>query len=189
MVPAPPRRRSPGIHIGAPRILQPPWKSGSWDSTDPPVRAPQPLQSLSPPPAPTASLGAQEGNLSPPGTQASELSARPPRIGETEPPHPWIPDPSQKSRSPDPAVRAPSTPSLRRDLGVLASPLLQEPLGPGAGAPGPRLSDPGVPPSSPPSLKLRVSEAALASPWQQESILRWEHTAPAAAPPHPAPPT
>lgn len=34
---------------------------------------------------------------------------------------------------------------------------------------------------------LRVSEAALASPWQRESILRWEHTAPAAAPPPPRP--
>lgn len=136
MVPAPPRRRSPGIHIGAPRILQPPWKSGSWDSTDPPVRAPQPLQSLSPPPAPTASLGAQEGNLSPPGTQASELSARPPRIGETEPPPPLDPRPL-----PEVPVTGPRGQSAQHPLSPQGSrsPCLPPPPGaPGTGRRRPR---------------------------------------------------
>lgn len=73
--------------------------------------------------------------------------------------------------------------TLPRDLGVPA--ILRSPLGHGRRSPGPRLPDPGVP-SAHPARSLRL-EAALASPWQRESILRREHTAPSAAPPtHPA---
>lgn len=73
--------------------------------------------------------------------------------------------------------------TLPGDLGVPA--ILRSPLGHGRRSPGPRLPDPGVP-SAHPARSLRL-EAALASPWQRESILRREHTAPSAAPPtHPA---
>ena len=73
-------------------------------------------------------MGAQEGNLSPPGTQASELSARPPPLGNqsTPPPRSWIPDLAQKARSPDPASERPGA-SLYRDLGVPSSPSSRNP--------------------------------------------------------------
>lgn len=120
--------------------------------------------------------------MSPPGTQALELSTSPPPVRNQRPPN--------LKTSPQKPVSECPAPLLPRDLGVPASPLLQDPLGPGVSAPSPRFPDPGFPPSSSPILKRRVSEAALASPWQQESILRWEHTAPPQrAPPHPAPPT
>lgn len=69
--------------------------------------------------------------------------------------------------------------TLPGDLGVPS--ILRSPLGHGRRSPGPRVPDPGVP-SAHPARSLRL-EAALASPWQRESILRWEHTAPSAAPP------
>lgn len=94
-----------------------------------------------------------------------------------------------ENQSPETGVRVPSTPSPKG----LRSPSLPPPPGPpgtGRQRPQPPLSGSRFPPSSSPILKRRVSEAALASPWQQESILRWEHTAPPQrAPPHPAPPT
>lgn len=71
--------------------------------------------------------------------------------------------------------------TLPGNLGVI----LRSPLGHGRRSPGPRLPDPGVP-SAHPARSLRL-EAALASPWQRESILRREHTASSPAPPtHPA---
>lgn len=90
--------------------------------------------------------------------------------------------------SPQPPLAGPGPrPSVRGER-VPASPSSRSPWD-RAPAPLPPPSGSRCPPTSPPSLKLSVSEAALASPWQQESILRWEHTAPAATPPPPRPST
>lgn len=93
------------------------------------------------------------------------LTPPPPRILATQPP----------PKRPVTLVQH----TLPGDLGVPA--ILRSPLGHGRRSPGPRLPDPGVP-SAHPARSLRL-EAALASPWQRESILRREHTAPSAAPP------
>lgn len=132
---------------------------------------------------PTPNLGdLRRQPLSLPGTQVSELSASPPPLGNQISSNPGSQTPP---RRPGPApstlsAQGPRSPSLPPPPGV-----------PRTGCWRPRPPPSGSRFSSllTPSLKLRVLEAALVSPWQQESILRWEHTAPAAAPHHPAPPT
>lgn len=145
--------------MGALRILKPPWRSGSPDSTEPPVKAPQsrPLRPLRfavlvPRPPNLGDLRRQP--LNPPETQASELPTGPPPTGESESPpttpaNPGIPDPSQKARSRNPASERPAPP-LPRDLGVPSSPLLQEPPGPASAPPAPAFRIQVSPPSSPP---------------------------------------
>lgn len=150
--------------------------------TPAPVKGPQPLQIRSPcsPPHPQPWEPKKTTSESPrdPGVRALN---QPAPTGESEPPQLWIPDPSQKAGFPDPASERPA-PSLQGPRSPSFPPPPEAP-GTGRWRPGPPPSGSRCPPSSSLSLKHRVLEAALASPWQQESILCWEHTAPAAAPP------
>ena len=166
------------------------WESGlrGAPSQGPPVKAPQPLEILSPwPPAPTSNLGdLRRQPLNPPETQESEPSPARPHRGIRVRPHPH----PRQSWNPRPLPEGPVRGTRRQSAQHPLSPGTEESPPPRSSRrPRPPPSGSRCPPSSPPSLMPRVSEAALASPWQQESILRWEHTAPAAAPPHPAPPT
>lgn len=153
-----------------------PWRSECSNSTDAPP----------PPPRQTLTRDSQIPSPAWGPLKASCVRQRckdqsNPIDNQTHPPPPRILAAQPPPKRPGTSHLAQNT--LPGDLGIPA--ILRSPLGHGRRSPGPRLPDPGVP-SAHPARSLRL-EAALASPWQRESILRREHTAPSPAPPtHPA---
>lgn len=187
MVPVPLRQEPEDPHGGSQNSTAPLeiWESGLNET---PSQGRSALLDCQAPPPPSRNLwGPKKAIRVPQGPKRQSSQPDRPHWGIRAPP---LPVPGSQTSLRRPGHRTPRQ-SAQGPLstGTYESLLPPPPGTPGTGSQHPRPPPSGsrCPPSSPPSLKPRVSEAALASPWQQESILRWEHTAPVAAPPHPAP--